>query len=99
MARMTGVLTRTLTEVAALCHSDVALSEGYEAMVAGLEAATATAQLQVLKELARHAEALEGQVADRGVVLSSEAVTQVYRFFELAEALVNQNKDLLSNPK
>ena len=99
MARMTGVLTRTLTEVAALCHSGVALSEGYEAMVAGLEAATPTAQLQVLRELARHAEALGGQAAARGVVLPSEAITQVYRFFELAEALVNQDEDLLRNPK
>ena len=99
VARMTVVLTRTLTEAAAMCDSRGALSAGYESMAAGLEAATATTQLQVLRELARHAEALGGQAAARGVVLPSEAITQVYRFFELAEALVNQNKDLLSNPK
>ena len=61
VARMTGVVTRTLKEAAALCHSGVALSEGYKAMVAGLEAASATTQLQVLRELSRHAEALGGQ--------------------------------------
>lgn len=99
VARMTVVLTRTLTEAAAMCDSRGALSAGYESMAAGLEAANPTAQLQVLRDLARHAEALGGQAADRGVVPPSEAVTQVHRFFELAEALVNQNKDLLSNPK
>ena len=99
VARMTGVLTRTLTEAAAMCDSRGALSAGYESMAAGLEAATPTAQLQVLRDLARHAEALGGQAADRGVVPPSEAVTQVYRFFELAEALVTRDVCLLRNPQ
>ena len=99
VARMTGVVTRTLKEAAALCHSGVAPSEGYEAMVAGIEAAPATDQLQVLRELSRHAEALGGQAAAQGVVLPSEAVTQVYRFFELAEALVTRDVCLLRNPR
>ena len=99
VARMTGVLTRTLTETAAMCDSRGALSAGYESMAAGLEAATPTAQLQVLRDLARHAEALGGQAADRGVVPPSEAVTQVYRFFELAEALVTRDVCLLRNPQ
>ena len=99
VARMTGVVTRTLKEAAALCHSGVALSEGYKAMVAGLEAASATTQLQVLRDLARHAEALGGQAAARGVVLPSEAITQVYRFFELAEALLTRDVCLLRNPQ
>ena len=99
VARMTGVLTRTLKEAAGLCHSGVALSEGYKAMVAGLEAASATTQLQVLRELSRHAEALGGQAAARGVVLPSEAITQVYRFFELAEALLTRDVCLLRNPQ
>ena len=99
VARMTVVLTRTLTEAAAMCDSRGALSAGYESMAAGLEAATPTAQLQVLRELSRHAEALGGQFAARGVVLPSEAITQVYRFFELAEALVTRDVCLLRNPR
>ena len=99
VARMTGVLTRTLTEAADLCHISMALSESYKVKVAGLESAAAKTQLQVLRELARHAEVLGGQVAARGVVLPSAAISQVYRFFELAEALVNQDEDLLRNPE
>ena len=99
VARMTVVLTRTLTEAAAMCDSRGALSAGYESMAAGLEAATPTAQLQVLKDLAKHAEALGGQAADRGVVPPSEAVTQVHRFFEITEALVTRDVCLLRNPQ
>ena len=99
VARMTVVLTRTLTEAAAMCDSRGALSAGYESMAAGLEAATPTAQLQVLRDLSRHAEALGGQAADRGVVPPSEAVTQVHRFFEITEAIVDQNEDLLRDPE
>ena len=99
VARMTVVLTRTLTEAAAMCDRRGALSAGYESMAAGLEAATPTAQLQVLRDLARHAEALGGQAAAQGVVLPSEAITQVHRFFELAEAIVDQNEDLLRDPE
>ncbi len=69
VARMIGVVSRTLTEAAALCDNSVVLSEGYEAMTAALEAASATTQLQVLRELAGHAEALGGQLATHGVVL------------------------------
>ena len=69
MARMTDVLTRILTEAADLCHTSMALSESYKVKVAGLESAAAKTQLQVLRELARHAEVLGGQVAARGVVL------------------------------
>ena len=98
-ARMTGVLTRTLTEAADLCHTSMALSESYKVKLAGLESAAAKTQLQVLRELARHAEVLGGQVAARGVVLPSAAISQVYRFFELAEALVNQDEDLFTNPE
>ena len=95
VARMIGVVSRTLTEAAALCDNSVVLSEGYEAMTAGLGAAFATTQLQVLRELAGHAEVLGGQLATHGV---SEAVSQAYQFFELAEALVVRDVDLLSSP-
>ena len=98
VARMTGVVSRTLTEAAALCHYSVAPTEGYEAMAVGLEAASPTAQLLVLRELARHAEALGVQLAALGVDLPSEAVSQAYLFFELTEAIVTQDVDLISSP-
>ena len=98
VARMIGVVSRTLTEAAALCDNSVVLSQGYEAMTAALEAASATTQLQVLRELAGHAEALGGQLATHGIALPSEAVIQAYQFFELVEALVVRDVDLLSSP-
>ena len=98
VARMIGVVSRTLTEATALCHNSVAPSEEYEAMTAGPEAVPPTTQLQVLRELGRHAEALGGQLAAHGVVLPFEAVSQVYQFFELAEALVARDVDLLRSP-
>ena len=98
VARMIGVVSCTLAEAAVLCDNSVVLSEGYEAMTAALEAASATTQLQVLRELAGHAEALGGQLATHGVVLPSEAVIQAYQFFELVEALVVRDVDLLISP-
>ncbi|MDE2815445.1 MAG: nucleotidyltransferase domain-containing protein [Chloroflexota bacterium] len=87
-ARMTGVVSRTLTEAAALCHNGMGLSEGYAAMAAGFEAAPAIAQLRVLRELVKHAEDLDGPLATHGIVQPSEAISQICQFFDLAEALV-----------
>ena len=95
VARMTGVVARTLTEAAALCGNTVAPLEGHEVMAASLEAATAEAQLQVLRELARHADALGGQLAAHGVTVPTEAVRQIYQFFDLAEAIATADADLL----
>ena len=99
VARMTVVLTRTLTEAAALCHCSDESTEEYETMAAGIATLPAADQLQVLRKLAGSAEVLGGQAAAQGVILPSDAIRLVYRFFELAEALVNQNKDLLRDPE
>lgn len=97
-ARMTGVVARTLAEAEALCGSRVAPLEGHERMVAGLEAASAEAQLQVLREFARRANALGGQLAAQGVAVPTEAVRQISQFFDLAEALAAAGADLLHDP-
>ena len=95
VARMTGVVARTLMEAASLCHNNPVPLEGQVPSVASsLETVSATAQLQVLRELASHAEALGFQLYDRGVVVPTEAIRQVYRFFELAEALGSRDADL-----
>ena len=98
VARMTGVVARTLTEAVALCGNSVAPLEGHEEVAASLEAATAEAQLQVLRELARHADALGGQLAAQSVAVPTEAVRQIYQFFDLAEALATADADLLHGP-
>ena len=90
-ARMTGVVSRTLTEAAALCQSSVEPFREYGPVAAGLETASATAQLQALRGLAKHAKNLGGQLATRGVVPSSEAISQICQFLDLAEALVAQD--------
>ena len=55
VARMTGVVARTLTDLVSLCGSSMAPLEGLED---GLEAASARTQFQVLRKLARRADAL-----------------------------------------
>ena len=93
-ARMTGVVSRTLTEAAALCQSSVKPSREYGPVAAGLETASATAQLQVLRELAKHAEGLGGQLATHGVVQPTAAISQIYQFLDLIEALLVRRVDL-----
>ena len=95
VARMTGVVTRTLTEAATLCHNNsVPLEANVPSVAFGLETMSATAQLQMLRELAGYAEALGFQLCDRGAVVPTEAMRQVYRFFELAESLADRDVDL-----
>ena len=98
VARMTRVVSRTLTEAVALYRNSVTSSEGFGKMVTGLETASPTAQLQELRELAGHAWVLGGQLASHGVVVPSEAVSQAYQFFELAEALAARDVDVLRRP-
>lgn len=98
VARMTRVVSRTLTEAVALYRKSVRSSEGFEKVVTGLEIASPMAQLQELRELAGHAEVLGGQLASHGVVVPSEAVNQAYQFFELAEALTARDVDLFRRP-
>ena len=92
VARMTDLVARTLTELASLCGNSMAPLEGLED---GLEAASAQTQFQVLRKLARRADALGCQLAYRGIAVPAEAVAQAYRFFELAESLATQDADLL----
>ena len=98
VARMTRVVSRTLTEAVALCRNGVTSSEEYEKVVTGLETPSPTTQLQELRKLAGHAEVLGGQLASHGVVVPSEAVNQAYQFFDLAEALTAQDVDVLRRP-
>ena len=98
VARMTGVVARTLAETAALCGNSLASLEGHEEVAASLEAASAGLQLEVLRELARRADALGNQLAAQGVTVPTEAVRQIYQFFDLAEALATADADLLHGP-
>ena len=92
VARMTGVVARTLTDLVSLCGSSMVPLEGLED---GLEAASALTQFQVLRKLARRADALGCQLASLGIVVPAEAVGQAHRFFELAESVATQDADLL----
>ena len=95
VARMTRVVAGTLVEAAALCGDSVSPPEEHGAMLVNLKAASAHVQLQVLRELAGHADALGGRLADHGVAVPTEAVRQVRQFFELAEALATRDAGLL----
>ena len=92
VARMTGVVARTLTDLASLCGNRMAPLEGLED---GLEAASALTQFQVLRKLARRADALGCQLASFDVVVPAEAVGQAHRFFELSESVATQDAELL----
>ena len=98
VARMTRVVARTLVEAAALCGDSVSPPEEHGAMLVNLKAASAHVQLQVLRELAGHVDALGGRLADHGVAVPTEAVRQVRQFFELAEALATRDAGLLRCP-
>jgi len=95
VARMIRVVSRTLAEAEALSRNSEPSSRGYETGASGLEAASPASQLQELKGLARHAEVLGSQLTAHGVVVPSRAVLQVHQFFELTEALVTQDADVL----
>ena len=64
----------------------------------GLETASPTTQLRELRELAGHADVLGGQLASHGVGVPSEAVSQAYQFFELAEALAARDVEVVRRP-
>ncbi len=93
--RMTHVVSRTLTEAEVLARNSMSPSRGYVTVATGLEAASPASQLQALRELARHADVLGGQLSDHGVLAPSKASRQVQEFFELTEALVAQDVDVL----
>ena len=98
VARMTRVVSRTLTEAVALYRNSVTSSEGFGKVATNLEAASPVAQLEELREIAGHAWVLGGQLASHGVGVSPEAVSQAYQFFELAEALAARDVDVLRRP-
>ena len=98
VARMTRVVSRTLTEAMALDRNSVTSSEGYKKTVTGLETASPTTQLRELRELAGHADVLGGQLASHGVGVPSETVSQAYHFFELAEALAARDVEVVRRP-
>ena len=92
--RMTGVIARTLVEIAALSGAESELRETRESLSlpSGLDAASSEVQFDALGRLAHYAEALgERLVAQNvNVMVSSEAVRQIYRFFCLTEYLATR---------
>ena len=96
--RMIGVVNRTLTEAAALHENGVVPVERYGVLAARIEEAPATTQLQLVRELARHAEGLAGQLTTHGVIQPTAAICQIYQFLDLIEALLVRRVDLSRGP-
>ena len=90
--RMTSVIACTLVEIAALSGAESKLPETRESLSlpSGLDAASSKVQFDALGRLAHYAEALGEWLVTQNVMVSSEAVRQIYRFFCLTEYLATR---------
>ena len=92
VARMTGVIAGALDEIVALSDADTGFLGTPEALPFDLEAASAEVQFRTLRNLAHYAEALGERLVAQNVMVSSEAVRQIYRFFCLTEYLATRTR-------
>ena len=90
--RMTSVIARTLVEIAALSDAESELPETRESLSlpSGLGTTSPRVQFDALRRLAHYAEALCERLVAQNVMVSSEAVRQIYRFFCLTEYLATR---------
>ena len=87
-ARMTRLIARTLSEAAQLGEFGELDLGADDVSVTGLASVGSRKQFEVLDGLASDAEQLGVNLVERGAVLPSEAIAQIYRFFDLTKAMV-----------
>ena len=87
IGRMTRRIAGTLTEAVQLLDSDLSLPGRDAALRPGLETETPVGQFEVLYGLARDATRLHDELVDQGAAIPSEAISYIYRFFELTESM------------
>ena len=90
--RMTSVIACTLDEIAVLSDAEPEFSETRDSLPSGLDAASSKVQFDALGRLAHYAEALGERLVAQNVMVSSEAVRQIYRFFCLTEYLATRTR-------
>ena len=87
VTKMTRVIARTLDEIAELGVLSGVPAEFRDSLPTNLADTSADARVNLLRELACHAEVLSKRLMAQGVAIPSEAVEQIYRFIYLAETL------------
>jgi hypothetical protein len=88
VARMTRLIARTLSEAARLGNAGPVAVWYDETVEASLASAGGSRQFVVLDGLVREAGELGDRLVEQRVILPSEAIAHIYRFFELTKAMV-----------
>ena len=90
VTRMTSLIANTLGDVARLGNVQPRSEEPWRSLMSGLQVPSATMEFHLLRTLARSAEDLGDRLADPSVVVPPTVVRQIYRFFDLTEAVATQ---------
>ena len=88
VARMTKVIANSLGEIERLLNGNIRPIKGDTALSQGLASIAPSEQLEVPYDLVRDAAGLHQAITDQGASTPWEALPQIYRYFELTQALV-----------
>ena len=87
VARMTSLIARTLTGTAELLDSNLSMPGRDVALSSDVESEAPARQFELLQGLASDATRLHDELVDQGAAIPWEAISHIYRFFELTESM------------